>query len=102
MEISEVVNLINNLDYEEGLKRKLSPKYSLIQLNRAGEIEAVYRFKKPPTDEQQVEVLKKHRGTIQIPAMLGMFETVSSLETRIAKSLPLFSSLKKAPNNLDY
>jgi len=102
MELSEVVSLINNLDYEEGLKRNFSPKYSLIQLNRTGEVEAVYRFKKPPTDEQQVEVLKKHRGTIQIPAMLGMFATVNSLEARIAKSLPLFSSLKEASNKLDY
>lgn len=95
MELSEAIKLINNLDYDEGLKRKFSPQYSLIQLNRTGKIEAIYRFKNPPTDIQQVEALKKHRGTIQIPAMLGMYETVSLLEARIAKSLPLFSSLKE-------
>lgn len=94
MKITEVVNLINNLDYEEGLKRKFAPQNSLMQLHRSGEIIAVYRFKKAPTEEEQVEVLKQHRGTIQLPAIAGMFATVEALEARIAKSMSLFSKLK--------
>lgn len=94
MNISEVVNLINNLDYEEGLKRKFSPQYSLMQLDRTGEIVAVYRFKTTPTEEQQLEALKTHRGTIQIPAMVGMFDTEVSLKARIKDSMSLFSHIK--------
>ena len=95
MDITEVFHLINNLDYEEGLKRKLGPKYSLMQLDRSSEIVSVYRFKEPPSEEQQVEALKKHRGTIQLPAMVGMYDTTETLRQCIAKSMPLFSSLKK-------
>lgn len=94
MKLTEVVNLINNLDYEEGLKRKLAPQNSLMQLHRSGEIIAVYRFKKAPTEEEQVEVLRQHCGTIQLPAIAGMFTTVEALEARIAKSMSLFSKLK--------
>lgn len=94
MNLSEVFRLINNLDYEEGLKRKFGPKYSLMQLDRNGEIVAVYRFKELPSEEQKVEMLKKYRGTIQLPAMVGMYETAESLRQRIAKSMSLFSSLK--------
>ncbi len=95
MNVTEVFRLINNLDYDEGLKRKFGPKYSLMQLDKHGEIVAVYRFKEAPSEEQQVEALKKHRGTIQIPAMVGMYETIESLKVCITDSMPLFSSLKK-------
>ncbi|OHX35726.1 hypothetical protein BJL95_16050 [Methylomonas sp. LWB] len=93
MNISEAVRIINNLDYEEGLKRKFAPQHSLMQLDRNGDIVAIYRFKKSPTEEEQVEALKKHRGTVQIPAMPGMFDTVAALQARISKSMPVFSSL---------
>ena len=94
MNICEVVHLINNLDYEKGLKRKFGPKYSLMQLDRSGEIVAVYRFKDSPSEEQQLNALKRHRGTIQIPAMVGMFDTIEALEIQIKKSMLLFSVMK--------
>ena len=71
MKIEDAHKLVNNLDYEEGLKRKFSPMHSLIQLHRSGEIVKVYRFKKIPNEEQCTEALHGHPGTVQIPARVG-------------------------------
>lgn len=93
MDICDAFCLINNLDYEKGLKRKFGPKYSLMQLDKRGDIVAVYRFKNSPTEKQQLDALKSHSGTIQIPAMVGMFNTMEELEIRVEKSMSLFSKM---------
>ena len=96
MTINEAHRLVNNLDYEDGLRRTLSPRHSLIQVNRNGEVEAVYRFKHTPTEQQQYsEALSNHPKTIQIPARVGTYETIESLEAAIEKRMWLFEEKKR-------
>ena len=94
MEISEAFFLINNLDYEEGLKRKLAPKHSLVQLNRNGKIEAVYRYKYIPTEFQYTYVAKLYPRTIQLPTYADSYEAVEEFQARIDDSMWLFSKMK--------
>ena len=95
MTIIEAHRLINNLDYQDGLKRDLSPKNSLVHINRDGEIEAVYRFKKTPTEVEYSGALSKHPKTIQISAVVGAYPTLESLEAAIDKRMWLFETMKK-------
>jgi hypothetical protein len=90
----EAIILLNNLDVS-GLKRKFRPKHSLIQVNRKGKIEAIYKFKSIPTEEQQIEALNKHPGTIQIPAMEDIYRNGAELKGTINKSMWLFDKMKK-------
>ena len=78
-----------------GLKRKFRPKHSLIQVNRKGKIEAIYKFKRIPTEEQQIEALNKHPGTVQIPAMADTYRNEAELKGGINKSMRLFDKMKK-------
>ena len=95
MKIEVAHILVNNLDYDDGLKRKFSPRYSVIQLHRSGEIVGVYRFRDAPNEIQCAEALKKHPGTVQIPARVGTYPTVKALQTAIDESMWLFDKMKK-------
>ncbi|MEW8084854.1 MAG: hypothetical protein AB2823_04750 [Candidatus Thiodiazotropha endolucinida] len=95
MKIDEALILVNNLDYEEGLKRKFSPRHSLIQLHRSGEIVAVYRFKNSPNESQYTEAMQKNPGTVQIPAVVGTYPTVEALQAAIDETMWLFDKMKK-------
>ena len=94
MNLKEALVTINNLDVS-GLKRKSRPKHSLIQINQRGEIEGIYRYKEIPSEEQQLEALKKHPGTIQIPAIEDTFKNEQDIENAIKKRMWLFGKMKK-------
>ena len=94
MNLEDATILINNLD-ATGLKKKLRPKHSLIQINRKGEIVAVFKFKENPTEEQQIEALNENPGTVQIPAMEETYQSESELERAIRSSMWLFDNMSK-------
>lgn len=94
MNLNEAMIAINNLD-AVGLKKKFSPKHSLIQINRKGEIIGVYKYKEMPSEKQQLEVLNKHPGTVQIPAREGTYENEQELKDAINETMWLFDEMKK-------
>ena len=94
MNLKEAMITINNLDVA-GLKRKFRPKHSLIQINRKGEIIGVYKFKETPSEEQQLEALNKHPGTVQIPAREDTYENEQELKDAIKETMWLFDKMKK-------
>ena len=98
MKIEEACVLINNLDFEEGLRRKFSPRHSLVQLARSGEIEAVYRFKRTPSEEEYSTALHDHPGTIQFPAEVGMYPDVESLQEAINRRMWCFDKKNSSPD----
>ena len=80
MTVDEAFQLIENLDHPEGLKRKLAPGYSLLQINRDGDIVSVERFKETPTEAEQLgAVVPLHtrfsaRGATVVGTSLDYFE----------------------------
>ncbi len=94
MNVKEALIIINNLDVS-GLRRKLRPKYALIQINRKGEIEGIYQYKEPPSEAQQLAALKKHPRTIQIPAREDTYTNEQELQDAIQKRMWLFEKMKK-------
>lgn len=94
MTVKEALIIINNLDVS-GVRRKLRPKHALIQINRNGEIEGIYQYKKNPSEQQQLEALKKHPGTIQIPAIEDTYQTEQALQHAIQKTMWLFEHMKQ-------
>jgi hypothetical protein len=96
MTVDEAFRLIENLDYAEGLRRRLAPSYSLLQINRDGDIVSVERFKEPTTEAQQLALLKRHPGTIQINGRPGMYASVDDLREHVRGSMWLFSKMKRA------
>jgi hypothetical protein len=94
MNLKEAIISINNLDVA-GLKRKFRPKHSLIQINRKGEIVGVYKYKEIPTEEQQLEALNKHPGTVQMPAREETYKNEHELKDAIKETMWLFDKMKK-------
>ena len=95
MTIDEAFHLTNNLDLPEGLKRKFGPGYSLILIDRSGDVVRVERFKKPPTEEEQLATLRLQSGCIAIDASPGMDASSAALKHRIATSMFLFDHMKR-------
>lgn len=93
MNLDEALVLVNNLDLSEA-KRRFGPPYSLVHVNRFGEVEGIYRYKEHPTEEQKVAAIKQHRGCVQIPARPGLFSTTTDLRRRIERNADLFCILK--------
>lgn len=94
MTIDEAFRLIENLDHPEGLKRKFAPKYSLVQVNRDGDVVSVERFKELPTEAEQLAVLRRNRGCIQINGSPGMYASADAPRERISRSMWLFDKMK--------
>jgi hypothetical protein len=94
MNMKNAMRAINNLEVV-GLKRKFRPKHSLIQINRKGEIIAVYKYKEMPSEEQQLEALNRHPGTVQIPAREGTYENEQELKEAIKETMWLFDKMKR-------
>ena len=94
MTIEQAYELIENRDYQVGLKRKFAPRYSLFHVNRVGEVVNVVRFKKLPTEEEQLTAIKENRGCMQLSGNPGMYESAAELRERIEKSLWLFEKMK--------
>ena len=94
MDFEEAIIAINNLDVS-GLRRKFTPKHSLIQINFNGEIVGVYKYKDNPSEEQQLEALNEHPGTIQIPAMEDTYKNTQELKDAIKETMWLFDKMKK-------
>ena len=90
----EAFRLMENLDFPEGLKRKFAPKYSLLQINRDGEIVSVERFREVPREAEQLAALDKHPGCIQINGNPGLYPSVKALRQRVDRSMHLFDRLK--------
>ena len=96
MTIDEAFQVANNLDIPEGLKRRFGPGYSLIVVDRTGDVVRVERFKGSPTEQQQqLAVLNEQAGCIAIDCSPGMFPSAQLLKERIAKSMWLFSRMKR-------
>lgn len=94
MTIEEAYELIENLDYAEGLKRKFAPGYSLIHVNRDREVSSVLRFKNLPSEQEQLNSIKENRSCIQLSANPGMYSSPSELRERIESSMWLFDKMK--------
>jgi hypothetical protein len=94
MNLKKAIIIINNLDVS-GLERKFRPKHSLIQINREGEIEGIYKYKENPSEEQQLNILKKHPKTLQIPAVEDLYKNEEELKNAINKRMWLFDKMKK-------
>ena len=94
MTFEEAYDLIENRDYQEGLKRKFAPGHSLFHVNRVGEVANVLRFKKLPTEEEQLTAIKENRGCLQFSGNPGMYESAAELRERIEKSMWLFEKMK--------
>ncbi len=92
--IKDAIIILNNLDVT-GLKRNFSLKHSLIQINRKGRIEGIYKYKSVPTEKQQLEALNKHPRTIQIPAREDTYKSEAELQDAIKKSMWLFDHMEK-------
>jgi len=93
--IEEAYQLVENLDYEKGLKRKFAPQYSLIQINRDGTVASVRRFKSVPTEDKQKASLRENPDTFQINGSPGMYESLEEFRERIEEDMWLFSKMKK-------
>ncbi len=94
MKIEEAFRLIENLDYPDGLNRKFSPGFSLLQIARTGEIACVERYKARPTETEQIEMLDRHPGTIQISGIPGLYVSSEELRQRVIDSMWLFEHMK--------
>ena len=95
MSIEEAFILMENLDYPEGLKRKFAPGFSLLQIARSGEIVGVERYKVVPTEANQVEMLDRYPGTIQISGTPGLYVSSEELRQHVIDSLWLFKHMKE-------
>ena len=78
MSLEEALNLVNNLDTREAL-RKFSPQWSTIAVDEGGTIIAVIRHKERPTLQQNKEDLLKHPKSVQITAWPGRFNSTEEL-----------------------
>jgi|GEM_PF-2705431 len=94
MTFDEAFALIEKLDFPEGLRRKFAPSYSLLCINRDGEIAAFRRSKSAPTEEEQYSLLQEHPHCMMITALPGMYPSADALERRVREDLPLFDRLK--------
>ena len=94
MRIEEAFRLVENLDYPDGLKRKFAPGFSLLQIARSGEIACVERYKARPTEANQIEMLNRHPGTVQINGRPGMYESSQELQQHVIDSMWLFDHMK--------
>ena len=94
MRIEEAFRLIENLDYPDGLKRKFAPGFSLLQIARSGEIASVERYKGRPTEANQIEMLNRHPGSVQINGRPGMYESSQELQQHVIDSMWLFKHMK--------
>ena len=94
MRIEEAFRLVENLDYPAGLKRKFAPGFSLLQIARSGEIAGVERYKARPTEANQIEMLNRHPGTVQINGRPGMYESSQELQQHLIDSMWLFDHMK--------
>lgn len=94
MTVEEAFRIVENLDHPEGLRRKLAPAYSLLQVNRDGEVVSVERFKALPTDSQKLAAPQKHRGCIQLNGNPGLYESVDDLRKEIDETMWLFDRLE--------
>ena len=99
MTIDEAFQLVNNVDIPEGLKRKFGPGYSLILVNRTGDIVRIERFKQPPSEAQQLATLNLEPECIAICGRPWMYETPDALHARIAKSMWLFDQMIQKPQS---
>jgi len=97
MTSEEAFQLIENLDYPEGLKRRFAPGHSLININRNGEVVNLSRFKNLPTEEEQRALLQRFPDCMQIFGSSGMYATVDEFHERIHRSLHLFGILDGLP-----
>lgn len=96
MTIEEAFKLIENRDYPEGLRRKLAPGYSIFHVNRCGEVVNVIRFKRLPTEEDQLAAIKENRGCVQFSGNPGMYVSAAELRTAIEQSMWLFDKMKRS------
>ncbi len=96
MTIEEAYNLVENLDYPEGLKRKFAPGFSLLQIDSLGKIVVVERFKSRPTETDQIELLNRFPRTVQINGKPGMYSTSDELKQHVSDSMWLFDKMKPA------
>ena len=96
MSIEEAFNLMENLDFPEGLKRKFAPSFSLLQVARSGEIVCVERYKSRPDEVVQIELLNRYPGTIQLNGRPGMYKSATELRERVEKSMWLFNKMKRS------
>ncbi len=97
MTIEEAYNLIENLDYPEGLKRKFAPRFSLVQIDKLGEIACVQRYKSRPTEADQLALLKQFPKTVQINGEPGLYSSVDALKQNVKDSMWLFEKFKDKP-----
>lgn len=80
--------LINNFDIREPI-RKYSFKYSSIIVSSDGEIIDVVRYKEQPTDQMDLENLKKHPKCFLIHAFPGWYKSVEELKARLQEDVIL-------------
>ena len=97
MTVDEAFSIINNLDVPDGLKRKFAPGYSLLLLDRSGEIVKIERFKEPPSESEQQEILNWRDGCIAIDGSPGMDESPQALQKRITDRMWIFEKLMRKP-----
>ena len=90
----EAFRLIENLDYERGRARASAPTYALLQIDRNGCVLCVERFQQPSTEAEQVALLQKHRGTVQLNGRPGMYASVDDLRIHIQANMDIFSAMK--------
>ena len=91
LSVDEAFQLVENLDFPEGLQRKFAPQHSLLHINREGEILSVERFKESPTEAEELAALKKHPGCFQIGGRPGAWESVDALRQRIRRVIRYFA-----------
>lgn len=94
MTYDEAFHLIEKLDFPEGLRRKFAPSYSLILVNRNGDIVALRRFKSSPDELAQSDLLREHPQCMLLTALPGMYSSASALKQAVDEDLPFFDRLK--------
>ena len=85
MTIEEAFRLVENLDYQEGLRRKFAPGFSLLQIDKRGEIVAVERYKARPTEADQIELLNRFPRTVQINGKPGIYSSWKDLNPNYSR-----------------
>jgi hypothetical protein len=81
--LDNTLNIINNLDVREPLRR-FAPQWSIVFVDPSGEIIDVARFKEWPKPPGILPPqMEKHLGTVKFLAQPGMYTTIDQLRKKI-------------------
>jgi|GEM_PF-2643540 len=82
----EAFILVANLDRPEAAQAS-RPRHSLVVFSPAGEVQAVYRYRRPPDEREKQAILALHPGCLQLAMEAGSCQQESTLGRAIRRQL---------------